>query len=401
MSDALPLEAHPLDDRIAQVNQRLKAACLGFQIERRGQKLNLRGTLPPRPGSSRQRPHQQRLSLGLPATVSGLKQIEQTAKVVAAQLIQNTFDWQPYLGSGMGVCLYQATLPEQVDAFEMAFRSQGDRHPAAAQTTWEAAYAPYLHKLVAIAASKPNLTLPEWIHLTVMSTRAHSRSRQVCCTTMAAFASFLQVELPFDLKALWGNYGPQKTQFRDLPTDEQIVATFAQIPNPAWRFVYGLMATYGLRNHEVFFCDYSALTQGEASAVIQVLATTKTGHHEVWPFYPEWVEQFQLREGRLPAINTDLNQTTLRRIGQRVSAQFRRYGIPFSPYSLRHAWAIRTIHFGIPDTVAARMMGHSVRIHTQTYHRWITRRDQQRAVETALKGDRPVAPDVLFGSLEY
>ena len=64
--------------------------------------------------------------------------------------------------------------------------------------------------------------------------------------------------------------------------------------------------------------------------------------------------------------------------------QFRRYEVGFSPYDLRHAWAVRTIHLGLPDTVAARMMGHSVAIHTRTYHHWITHRDQQQAVNTAL-----------------
>jgi hypothetical protein len=39
---------------------------------------------------------------------------------------------------------------------------------------------------------------------------------------------------------------------------------------------------------------------------------------------------------------------------------------------------------GLPDTVAARMMGHSVAIHTRTYHHWITRRDQQQAVDAAM-----------------
>ena len=38
----------------------------------------------------------------------------------------------------------------------------------------------------------------------------------------------------------------------------------------------------------------------------------------------------------------------------------------------------------LPDTVAARMMGHSVSLHTQTYHHWITKRDQQQAVNNAL-----------------
>jgi integrase len=198
------------------------------------------------------------------------------------------------------------------------------------------------------------------------------------------------LELPKDLKTLWGNYNNSQTQTRQLPSDEDIVAAWRMIPNPTWQFVYGIMATYGLRNHEVFFCNYAELAQGGTS--IQVLPTTKTGSHEVWAFYPDWIETFQLRRQTLPAIQTDLSQTTLQRIGQRVTSQFRRYGIPFSPYNLRHAWAVRTIHFGLPDTVAARMMGHSVTVHTRTYHQWITHRDQQQAVETALSRSSMKAP---------
>lgn len=186
-----------------------------------------------------------------------------------------------------------------------------------------------------------------------------------------------------ELKSFWGSYNPGQTQARELPSDELIIQTFEQIPNPTWRFVYGVMATYGLRNHEVFFADYRNLQKPGREAILEVLPTTKTGSHEVWPFHPEWVELFGLRQGSLPPINTDLNQITLQRIGQQVTRQFRRYGLPFAPYDLRHAWAVRTIHIGLPDTVAARMMGHSVAVHNRTYHRWISRRDQQQAVTAA------------------
>lgn len=384
-----------IDARLNQVNQRLKAARMGLQIERRGQVLNLRGTLPPRPNSTRLKPHQQRLSLGLPATTAGLKQAEQEVKVIAAQLIQNTFDWRNYLHGLGGGRLDQLPLPQQIQAFEQHFFSEPQRltNPASAKTTWEAAYAPYFKKLVAIAFSNSEapaqanaqLSLAEAIYATVRSTAANSRSRQVCCTALSALATFLNLELPIDLKSFWGSYGVSRTQARTLPSDEEILAAWKQIPNPAWGFVYGIMAAYGLRNHEVFFCDYSALLHGNPNATIRVLSTTKTGAHDVWPFYPEWVERFNLREVNLPPIQTDLTQTTLQRIGQRVTSQFRRYELPFSPYDLRHAWAVRTIHVGLPDTVAARMMGHSVTVHTRTYHQWITHRDQQQAVETALR----------------
>jgi integrase len=146
------------------------------------------------------------------------------------------------------------------------------------------------------------------------------------------------------------------------------------------------MATYGLRNHEVFFADLSALAPG-GDRVIRVLPTSKTGEHQVWPFQPEWVGRFELERlgcdpGLLPPVRTDLRRTTLQQTGRRVAEQFRRYDLPI------------TIHIGLPDTVAARMMGHSVAIHTRTYHHWITRRDQQQAVDAALaraRGDRQQA----------
>ncbi|MEO0825401.1 MAG: site-specific integrase [Cyanobacteria bacterium J06635_15] len=372
--------------QIDQVNARLKAAQLGLVIERRGIKLNLRGTLPPRPESNRLRPHQQRIPLGIPATKAGLKQIEQQAKVIAAELIQQTFDWRNYLLYAGGKPLAQQELVAKIEAFHQYFladKTQAKR-PDAILTTWEKTYAPYLRKLNAIAQAHPKHNLPELIYATVKSTRANSRSRQVCCTALNAFANFLNLELPIDLKTFWGTYGNSQTQQRRLPTDEQILACYKQIPNPTWQFVYAMLATYGLRNHEVFFCDYTALAHGDANAVIAVQETTKTGFHEVWPFYPEWIDRFNLRTINLPPVKTDLSQTTLQRIGQQVSTQFRRYKMPFSPYDLRHAWAVRTIHMGLPDTVSARMMGHSVAVHNRTYHRWITHRDQQKAVDAAL-----------------
>lgn len=379
-------DSDSIDQRIAQSNERLRAAQLGLIIERRGTKLGLRGTLPPRPGSHRLNPHQQRIPLNLPLSPKGLKQAEQTAKIVAADLLQSSFDWSKYLPVAGGGRLHQMDLEEKLAAFEQHYFRNGVEAEqfASVKTTWEKAYVPYLRKLRAIAQDRPNLSLSEIIYLTVQQTRTNSRSRQICCTAMKALAEFLAVELPVDLKHYWGSYGTTRTQIRNLPSDEVILAAYEQVPNPAWRFVFGMMATYGLRNHEVFFCDYSALQAGKASPVVDVLETTKTGFHQVWPFPPQWVERFNLREVCLPNLNTDLEQTTLQRIGQQVSLQFRRYNLPFSPYDLRHAWAVRTIHMGIPDAVAAKMMGHSVAIHNRTYHRWITQRDQQQAVENAL-----------------
>ena len=265
--------AHPLDPQVDQVNRRLKAARLGLLIERRGEKLSLRGSLPPRPGSHRLRSYQQRIPLGVPATKTGLKQIEQDAKVIAAQLIQKTFDWRDYLKQAGGKPPNQAELAEKIQAFKHYFLTQCHpaKHPASIKTTWDKAYAPYLRKLITTAQKNPRLSLPEAIYSTVQSTQANSRSRQVCCTALGGLADFLELELPNELKTFWGSYSNSHIQARDLPSDQQIIAAYESIPNPSWRFVYGVMATYGLRNHEVFFCNYESLINGDSEAVIEVL----------------------------------------------------------------------------------------------------------------------------------
>ncbi|MBD0337480.1 MAG: site-specific integrase, partial [Cyanobacteria bacterium Co-bin13] len=181
-------QPHPLDPQIGQINARLKAARLGLQIERRGETLNLRGTLPPRPQSARLKPHQQRIPLSLPATKAGLKQIEQEAKVVAARLIERTFNWQDYLPLAQGKPLAGAGLEEKIAAFRQYFLTF-DQHrktlPASQITTWEKAYAPYLRKLAEVGQQHSRLSLIEAIYTTVQTTRPHSRSRQVCCTALA------------------------------------------------------------------------------------------------------------------------------------------------------------------------------------------------------------------------
>ena len=382
---------------LAQANQSLAQAGVSLRIELRGQRLGLRGPLPCRRGSGRH--PVQRISLGLPADTAGLELARERLKEVLRQLQQGRFAW-----SAWGVQQAQppspswlpaATQPAAGDllelaAFEAAFFAdpRRRRNPAGCRTTWSSAYLPYLRRLAALAAERDLPFGLPLLEMALESYAASSRSRQQCGTALAALARHFELDLPDNWSERAAGYGLHAAQFRRLPGDPQILLWAEQIPNPAWRLAYGLMATYGLRNHEVFFCDLSALAPG-GDRVIRVLPTSKTGEHQVWPFQPDWVEHFGLEQlggsqPPLPAVATDLRHTTLQQVGRRVAEQFRRYELPITPYDLRHAWAVRTIHIGLPDTVAARMMGHSVAIHTRTYHHWITRRDQQQAVDAAL-----------------
>ncbi len=399
---ALATDPHPLDGAIRTHNALLAEGGVALRLERRGQRLGLRGPLPCRQGGDRFRV--QRISLGLAADGPGLEEARSRLRRVQQQLQQHSFDWASWGSASAGATEITAAAGQRpgrgldpqaaVQRFEQGFFAdpRRRRNPSGCRTTWTSAYRPYLRRLQRLAQQQGlALGLP-LLELVLESYPLASRGRQQCGTALAALARQEGLALPADWGERAGGYGLHAAQFRQLPSDGQILEWIERIPNPGWRLAYGLMATYGLRNHEVFFTDLSALAPG-GDRVLRVLPTSKTGEHQVWPFQPEWVERFELPRlgldrALLPAVTTDLRRTTLQQVGRRVAEQFRRYDLPLTPYDLRHAWAVRTIHIGLPDTVAARMMGHSVAIHTRTYHHWITRRDQQQAVDAALARSR-------------
>ncbi len=389
------------DTALSATNAALAQEGIRLRVERRGQKLNLRGRLP-----CRQQPNKwktQRLSLGLLADTNGLKEAERIVQLVALQLHRKHFEWdqwlpkqkvgQPQQEQG-STKTSEHSLDHNLTAFQTAFFEDPRRRrsPAGSRSTWSGAYQPYMRRLKTLAQENNSPLSPALLLLTLNSYPDGSRSRQQCSTALGALARHQNLQLPDEWRAEASGYGLHRARFRQLPSDSLILESILRIPNPSWQLVYGLMATYGLRNHEVFFTDVSALASN-GDRVIRVLPTTKTGEHQVWPFHPEWVDHFNLTrlgasDSVLPPVCTDLRRTTLQQVGRRVAEQFRRYELPLTPYDLRHAWAVRTIHIGLPDTVAARMMGHSVAIHTRTYHHWITRRDQQQAVDAALARGR-------------
>lgn len=174
------------------------------------------------------------------------------------------------------------------------------------------------------------------------------------------------LDVPNDLREYRGNYSTTKVTERQLPDDNQIIDAWRSIPNPAWQWVFGMMAAYGLRNHEVFFIHQNFLMD---SGICHVLEG-KTYAGKVWPYPGDWVELFDLRNPKVPPIT--LAGATHVQIGARVTAAFRRYQIPFKPYDLRHCFAQRLIRMGVDSRLAAAQMRHSHTLHTETYNAWLS-----------------------------
>ncbi len=206
---------------------------------------------------------------------------------------------------------------------------------------------------------------------------------------LTALARFAQINI--NLKPYAGKYTPRQATPRDLPDDITIAKYFYEIVAADWRWVYGMLATYGLRNHEVFRLDLGAIARGDY--IVNVGQNSKTGARSVWPCYPEWFSEFDLQNVVLPKV--DLNQSNAA-IGHVVTVWFHRHAIPFAPYDLRHCWAIRTLEFGLDISLASQQMGHSAKVHSELYHHWISHKHHQRAFELmSNKSGRPVVPRVL------
>lgn len=350
--------------RLAQANGRLRAANVGVSIEQRGDRLLLRAILPPRPGSSKRQPYQQRLLLGVRANPAGLKEAEQEAWKAGALLNCKEFDWSPYLRESSPPPQF---IQEWVERYHRHYLENGGT-----QATWEGDY----WKIYRLLPQDASLT-QDVLEACILGISANTKSRARAVMSISALCKFSKLE--FDFSNLRGNYTPSKVKRRDLLEDEVITRCRQDIENPAWRWVYGVIAAYGLRNHEVFYLNLDRFP------IVEVLEGTKTGARAVFPCYPEWAEEWHLEQRILPPVNLDRSND---RIGRSVT-HYLSPKLPFTPYDLRHAWAVRTLAW-FPIEVAARQMGHSVAIHERTYRRWITTKHYQKMYDLLMnREDRP------------
>lgn len=339
-------------DAISKVNERLKNAAIPVRIRPNGGRLVLRVTLPKKPGEGLGT-KQYDLSPGIPASKDGLRRAELEAQKLGGLLAMGKFEWSLYLKpKDQPLKALEKPIAQLVEEFKAQYMRSNRLQEATWKETWQRTFdrLPQNEPL-----SEANLLA------VVLTTANHSRIRQQTCQRLQRLADFAKLEI--DLKSYQGEYGDRSTEARDIPADALILEWREKIPNPAWQWVYGMLAAFGLRPHEAFFCEFLD------AHTVKVPDGTKTGHHIVRVIPPEWVERWELTKINRPKVSGKTN----RAYGQRVSHQFNRYSVPFVPYDLRHAYAIRgSIVVGLPISTMASMMGHSVAVHTKVYHRWLT-----------------------------
>jgi integrase len=268
-------------------------------------------------------------------------------------------------------------VKESLIKFEAAFW-EGSFGGSSSVTTWKSAYLPYLRKLEQIAGC--NLSQERLIE-TLLSYKSGTRSRQQCATVLRMLAASTGLRLPEDWQELAGQYKPPSKQAKNILSDNEILEAAAKIPNAAWRMAFGILAAYGLRNYEVFFLDCSGLEEKNGFA-LKVLEINNAPERDILPLSVSWIKDFGIEKlsrdpSLLPAVATNLSFTTPQQVGRRVAEQLRRYDVGVLASDLRHAWAIKAIANGKPDSITSRMMGLDLPRFVSEYKEWIDARDDQ------------------------
>lgn len=347
-----------LKARVSEANDWLKAEGLSVRLKLKGQNIALVATLPKKAkhgiGTK-----QYDISLGIPATKTGIARAKREAVKLADRVVDGSFRWEMYEKPESSE---QKSIGEWLKAFEAHYMKTHKIAPKTWKNTWQSTF----NKLPKDDSLRESLLLA-----VVESTEPDSRNRELTCQRLQKLAEFAGMKI--DLSPYSGDYEPEP---RDIPPDELILEWYDRIPNPHWQWVFGMMATFGLRPHECFNCRFmDPLT-------VKVDKNTKTGERLTKAIPPEWVDLFSLTKGSPPPGKNGTNANE-----SRTNKQFKRYKTPFVPYDLRHAYAIRvSVVRGVPHSTAAKWMGHKVATHQKVYHRWLTDATNEQVYQSIILG---------------
>ncbi len=318
----------------------------------RGNTLSLRATLPPKPGDGYKN-KQYTLSPGFSATDEGLKLTLIEAQRIEADLIYSRFSWD--------VKQDRLTVERAIAEFEQDYWNRREKTVNRAENFKHDYLTHFLY------LPQDQLLTAELLVKALKTVKPDSRKRWKMAIAYNSLLNHFNIE--HDLKRYRGNYQPKAK--RQIPTEQEIDYYWENnCKSPQWKWVYGIIACYGIRPHEIFHLNTSQL--GEYPPVLEVLEGTKTGQRYVCPIPDEKrVIKWNLAKKILPNINTEGKSN--KELGNKIGQRFNEMGIP-SPYHFRDAYAIRGAILNFNPATVAQWMGHSLNIHDKKYLRHVNQK---------------------------
>ena len=285
------------------------------------------------------------------------------------QLLEDQFQW----GSWTKESITAPATRNDVPTFEglcLAIEARFDaRYPDTEKTyrtIWGSKYKPAINHLQNFSGPLDQEALCRAIGAIVSTSSRKSTGSVVSVALDHLGFRWDKAEL---LRAASG-YQRASLKPKDIPSDQKLMEAWEAISDPRWRWVHGMCMAFGLRPSETVDCAFRKGVSGvlDVPEFSRDGKRLKTGDREAWALPDEWVEELQLMEVHRPSCN---RLDVARQYGDYMERLPQHYygGL----YTLRHAYAIRGLIRGVDPSLGARLMGHALKVHQDTYQHWINR----------------------------
>ena len=329
----------------------------------------------------------QTISTGLKATPDNVPLLRSMANDLEEQIQGGTFNWAFWSKEALqkrirGIDPNGITPSEFAEAIAEAFRHKYPGVELSWKTIWGKKYQPAFKRMKAL----PVLVVDEAALRDLILSNPSLASRKTDGSIYSVTIAYKGWHRQFDRSSIFeaaAGYTAAELTPRDIPSDEELLSYYRKIEAPHWKWMYGVLLTYGIRPHEIV--NASIRPDGRLD-----ISDGKTGFRESWPCMPEWVDELNLRDVHRPTQSVQ----TVAKIASdyfsekpagRPGVRTRPARLPFSLYVLRHSYAIRLMGQGYSSDLAAKLMGHGVRVHTTIYRRWMTQQHMDKMFAMQIK----------------
>ena len=333
-----------------------------------------------------------------PHTAKAVNNAVAIAQEINNKILAESFDWLDYpQWMPKQVKPDSKTIAQWIEEYEEYYWLSRDKNRYQDSKNWDKGYLRYFKKI------------PDWSTYPTKEVfdeacRSHpkSKKRNECCTRIKYFAHFCGLtdydpqEFRLSKKQITKKAKPK----REL-TDKEVETWFNKFPewtgqssNPSqwrlWQWMYGMQATYRFRNHEtlnIFNLDreyrgedgklHPAFIDKERNPRGIIYTEGKGVKRAAFAPRPlRWVEEFKLRE--IPEdyykFQREVNKVSQFEQGRRkdnklqaYNSFLREHGFTFTAYNLRHHYNVKSHLAGVPASVIAKNLGHTLTMNTSVY----------------------------------
>ena len=339
-----------------------------------------------------------------PHTANAVNNAVAVAKELDLKIQAGSFSWQDYpqwmpkkLRPKDKEKEEEKTIAQWIEEYEAYYWLSRDKKRYKDFKNWEKGYLRYFKK-ISDWSKKPSKEIFD------EACRSHPKSvkRNECCTRIKFLAHFCGLTKydPQEFRLKKNQIEVKAKAKREL-TDTEVENWYkkfsewtGQASNPSqwrlWQWMYGMQAAYGFRNHEtlnVFNLDkdcrgedgrlYFAFTNRDKNPRGIIYTEGKGVKRAAFLPHPmRWLEEFKLRD--IPKEYYDF-QREINKLSQfeqdkkkdnklqAYNSFLREHGFTFTAYNLRHHYNVKSHHAGLPASIIAKNLGHTLAQNTSVY----------------------------------